>query len=69
MSLRATASHFPAGGGRSDRVAYGFAVFKRSMDIPAAVGHFVQVYVDAETRRPKPLLAKLTAVVENLKAG
>jgi acyl-CoA thioester hydrolase len=50
-------------------VTYGFAVFKRSVDIPAAVGHFVHVYVDAETRRPKPLPAKLRAVVENLRAG
>lgn len=50
------------------RVAYGFAVFKRSMDIPAAVGHFAHVYMDAETRRPKPLPAKLRAVVENLRA-
>ena len=50
-------------------VTYGFAVFKRSADVPAAIGHFVHVYVDAETRRPKPLPAKLKAVVENLRAG
>ncbi|PZT95245.1 MAG: thioesterase [Brevundimonas sp.] len=50
-------------------VSYGFAVFKRGVDVPAAIGHFVHVYVDAETRRPKPLPARLRAVVENLKAG
>jgi len=44
-------------------VKYGFAVFRR------AIGHFVHVYVDAETRRPKPLPPKLRGVVENLKAG
>ena len=50
-------------------VTYGFAVFKRSADVPAAIGHFVHVYVDAETRRPKPLPARLRSVVENLRAG
>lgn len=50
-------------------VSYGFAVFKRGVDVPAAIGHFVHVYVDAETRRPKPLPAKLKAVVENLRVG
>ena len=50
-------------------VRYGFAVFRRGTTTPAAIGHFVHVYVDAETRRPKPLPAKLRAVVENLKAG
>ena len=49
-------------------VKYGFAVFRRGADQPAAIGHFVHVYVDAETRRPKPLTATLRAVVENLKA-
>ena len=50
-------------------VRYGFAVFRRGVATPAAIGHFVHVYVDAETRRPKPLPARLRAVVENLKAG
>ncbi|RZJ87683.1 MAG: acyl-CoA thioesterase [Brevundimonas sp.] len=48
-------------------VEYGFAVFKRGVETAAAVGHFVHVYVDAATRRPKPLPAKLRAVVENLR--
>ena len=50
-------------------VTYGFAVFKRGVDVPAAIGHFVHVYVDAETRRPKPLPDRLRGVVENLRAG
>ena len=49
-------------------VKYGFAVFRRGVSKPAAIGHFVHVYVDAETRRPQPLPAKLRGVVENLKA-
>ena len=49
-------------------VRYGFAVFRRGTAVPAAIGHFVHVYVDAETRRPKPLPDKLRAVVENLRA-
>ena len=50
-------------------VRYGFAVFRRGVSTPAAIGHFVHVYVDTETRRPQPLPAKLRGVVENLKAG
>ena len=50
-------------------VKYGFAVFRRGMTEPAAIGHFVHVYVDAETRRPKPLPAVLRGVVENLRAA
>jgi len=49
-------------------VTYGFAVFRRGSPTPAAIGHFVHVYVDATTRRPKPLAGALSAVVENLKA-
>ncbi len=50
-------------------VKYGFAVFRRGVNTPAAIGHFVHVYVDSETRRPQPLPPKLRGVVENLKAG
>jgi len=50
-------------------VRYGFAVFRRGAAVPAAIGHFVHVYVDAGTRRPKPLPDKLRAVVENLRAA
>ena len=50
-------------------VKYGFAVFRRGVSTPAAIGHFVHVYVDTETRRPQPLPANLRGVVENLKAG
>ncbi len=48
-------------------VKYGFAVFRRGAEEPAAIGHFVHVYVDAQTRRPKPLPEGLRAVVENLR--
>ena len=46
-------------------VRYGFAVFRRGVAVPAAIGHFVHVDVDAETRRPKSP-DKLRAVVKNL---
>ncbi|WP_425988904.1 acyl-CoA thioesterase [Brevundimonas sp. TWP2-3-2] len=49
-------------------VKYGFAVFRRGVAEPAAIGYFVHVYVDAETRRPKPLPAVLRGVAENLRA-
>jgi acyl-CoA thioester hydrolase len=49
-------------------VTYGFAVFRRGTTRPAAIGHFVHVYVERETRRPKPVTGKLRAVVENLLA-
>ncbi|HEY1225223.1 MAG TPA: thioesterase family protein [Brevundimonas sp.] len=49
-------------------VRYGFAVFKRGASEPAAIGHFVHVYVDPQTRRPQPLPPLLRGVVENLKA-
>ena len=50
-------------------VKYGFAVFRRGVTEPAAIGHFVHVYVDAATRRPTPLPPVLRSVVENLRAG
>lgn len=34
---------------------YEVALFKRGDDAPAAVGHFVHVFVDPVTRRPVPL--------------
>ena len=49
-------------------VRYGFAVFRRGSPQPAAIGYFVHVYVNPETRRPQPLPPVLRAVVENLKA-
>jgi acyl-CoA thioester hydrolase len=49
-------------------VRYGFAVFRRGVTRAAAVGHFVHVYVDRDTRRPKAVSGKLKAVVDNLKA-
>ncbi|WP_250501337.1 thioesterase family protein [Caballeronia sp. GAWG1-5s-s] len=36
-------------------VRYEIGLFREGSDSPAAQGHFVHVYVDRETRRPKPL--------------
>jgi len=48
-------------------VRYGFGVFRQGSDVAAATGHFVHVYVDAQTRRPRPLPPKLRAVIEAIK--
>jgi acyl-CoA thioester hydrolase len=50
--------------GRSS-VCYDLGVFGDS-DLTAAKGHFVHVYVDAQTRRPLPLPGPLKSVLENL---
>ena len=47
-------------------VSYGFAVFRRGANTPAAVGHFVHVYVDRETRRPTPIPDAVRAALESL---
>ena len=49
-------------------VRYEIGLFRTKEQEAAAVGYFVHVYVDRETRRPKPISGKLKAVVENLKA-
>jgi acyl-CoA thioester hydrolase len=36
-------------------VRYEIGIFRRGEDKAAAFGHFVHVYVDRETRRPRPL--------------
>ena len=36
-------------------VTYGLGVFRKGADLAAAVGRFVHVCVDRETRRPVPL--------------
>ena len=36
-------------------VRYELGVFTEGEDIAAALGHFVHVYVDRETRRPVPV--------------
>jgi acyl-CoA thioester hydrolase len=47
-------------------VRYEVGIFAEGSDSTAAAGHFVHVYVDAATRRPKPLPPALRAVLEAL---
>lgn len=47
--------------GRSS-VTYEFAIFRNDEDLAAAHGHFIHVYVDAQTRRP------VEALPDNLRA-
>lgn len=51
--------------GRSS-VIYEIGLFRDDDEEAAAEGRFVHVYVDAATRRPKPLGAKLRAALEPL---
>lgn len=49
-----------AGGLRVDRIGtssvqYGVGIFGGEADSAAAAGHFIHVYVDAESRRPVPI--------------
>lgn len=48
-------------------VTYRIALFRNDADAPCAVGRFVHVYVDRDTRRPVPIPAAIKAVVEPLK--
>ncbi len=48
----------------SSSVRYEIGLFRNEDETAAAEGHFVHVYVDAETRRPKPLNAPLRALLE-----
>ena len=48
-------------------VRYDLGVFAAGGESTAAHGHFVHVYVDAETRRPVPLPARLREVLEALR--
>lgn len=50
----------------SSSVRYEIALFRNDEQQAAAEGHFVHVYVDAETRRPRPLNAGLRAALETL---
>jgi acyl-CoA thioester hydrolase len=47
-------------------VVYRLALFGEGSDEPAAVGRFVHVYVDRETRRPTPLPDVIRAALERL---
>ncbi len=50
----------------SSSVRYEIALFRNDEEQAAAEGHFVHVYVDATTRRPRPLKAELRAALETL---
>ncbi|GGY38256.1 acyl-CoA thioesterase [Parvularcula lutaonensis] len=49
-------------------VTYGIGLFRNDDFSAAAEGQFTHVYVDAISRRPKPLAPKLRALVEGLAA-
>lgn len=52
----------------SSSVRYEVAIFPADPNLPcAAKGHFIHVYVDRDTRKPTPLPATLTSVLETLK--
>ena len=51
--------------GRSS-VRYEIAIFAPGMDLAAAQGHFIHVYVDRQSRRPVELPAELRAFLETL---
>jgi acyl-CoA thioester hydrolase len=58
---------------RADRigtssVTYGLGVFRKGSDLAAAVGRFVHVSVDRETRRPVPLPEALRLALRELAA-
>ena len=44
-------------------VVYRIALFREGSDLPCAVGRFVHVYVDRETRRPVPIPAEIRTVL------
>ena len=48
---------------------YELAIFTRESETPAAVGHFIHVYVDAATRRSVSLTAAQKAAVADLLAA
>ena len=59
------------GGLRVDRlgntsVTYGVGIFRDDEQEAAALGQFTHVYVDAESRRPVPLPARLREICEAL---
>ena len=47
-------------------VVYRLALFGEHAEAPAAVGRFVHVYVDQETRRPVPVPPEIRAALETL---
>ncbi|MPN46245.1 hypothetical protein SDC9_193828 [bioreactor metagenome] len=51
----------------SSSVRYEIGLFAQGEPTTAALGHFVHVYVDRETRRPCALPEKLRSVLESLR--
>lgn len=47
-------------------VRYELALFSQDSDIASAQGHFVHVYVDEETRKPKGISGQMRTVLTNL---
>ena len=47
-------------------VRFEVGLFALGAPVTAARGHFIHVYVDKQTRRPRPLPAKLKTVLETL---
>ena len=48
-------------------IVYAIALFRGEDDVPCAIGRFVHVYVDRETRRPVPIPDVIRQVAERLK--
>nr|WP_295469575.1 thioesterase family protein [Mesorhizobium sp.] len=53
----------------SSSVRYEVGLFRNEEDVAAAEGFFIHVYVDRQTRRPKPLNAALRAALETISAN
>ena len=49
-------------------VRYAIALFRQGAGEPAAVGHFVHVYVDRQTRRPTPIPDPVRALLQPLQS-
>ena len=49
-------------------VRYEVGLFRNDEEVASAEGFFVHVYVDRQTRRPKPLNAPLRAALETIRA-
>jgi len=49
-------------------VRYGIGLFREGEALPAAQGHFVHVYVDRTTRRPKALSEAMRAALASLES-
>ncbi len=47
-------------------VRYEIGLFKEGADTPCAQGHFVHVYVDAKTRKPKPISKTMRGRLETI---